>query len=45
MLDGLCFETWSILSRRGVVDYCSLVAWQVTRDNSERELQLQVETG
>jgi hypothetical protein len=28
-LDGLWFETWSRLSRRGVVDYCSSVVWQV----------------
>jgi hypothetical protein len=28
-LDGLWFETWSRPFRRGVVDYCSLVVWQV----------------
>jgi hypothetical protein len=26
-LHGLYFETWSRLSRRGVVSYCSLVVW------------------
>jgi hypothetical protein len=29
MLDGLWFETWRKLFIRGVVDYCSSVAWQV----------------
>ena len=28
-LDGLWFETWSRPSRRRVVEYCSLVVWQV----------------
>jgi hypothetical protein len=28
-LDGLWFETWSRLSRQGVVDYCISVVWQV----------------
>jgi hypothetical protein len=28
-LDGLWFETWSRSFRPGVVDYCSLVVWQV----------------
>jgi hypothetical protein len=29
MLDGLCFETWIRPSRRGFVDYCSSMVWQV----------------
>jgi hypothetical protein len=28
-LDGLWVETWNRPFRRGVVDYCSLVVWQV----------------
>jgi hypothetical protein len=27
-LDDLWFETWSKLSKQGVVNYCSLVVWQ-----------------
>jgi hypothetical protein len=29
MLDGLWFETWRKLYRRGFLDYCSSVVWQV----------------
>jgi hypothetical protein len=38
-LDGLWFETWSISFRRGVVDYCILVVWQVGSFGEELDSQ------